>query len=78
MWPVRRFAVGGLCGYGLEQTVDTSAGIRQLFPVVGVHFAYEFCTIAGGLSGAVGTERIFELLSERESSGWRRLRAAVA
>jgi len=28
-------AFGGLCGYGLEQTVDTANGIRQLFPVVG-------------------------------------------
>ncbi len=28
-------AMGGLCGYGLEQTVDTINGIRQLFPVVG-------------------------------------------
>ena len=28
-------AVGGLCGYGLEQTADTVSGIRQLFPVVG-------------------------------------------
>jgi len=28
-------AVGGLCGYGLEQKVDTSNGIRQVFPVVG-------------------------------------------
>jgi len=28
-------AMGGLCGYGLEQTVDTQSGIRQLFPVVG-------------------------------------------
>jgi hypothetical protein len=28
-------AVGGLCGYGLEQTVDTVNGIRQVFPVVG-------------------------------------------
>ena len=28
-------AVGGLCGYGLEQTVDTASGIRQVFPVVG-------------------------------------------
>jgi trimeric autotransporter adhesin len=27
--------VGGLCGYGLEQTIDTVNGIRQLFPVVG-------------------------------------------
>jgi len=28
-------AVGGLCGYGLEQTVDTKIGIRQVFPVIG-------------------------------------------
>ena len=28
-------AVGGLCGYGIEQTVDTKNGIRQLYPVVG-------------------------------------------
>lgn len=28
-------AVGGLCGYGLEQTVDTMGAIRQVFPVVG-------------------------------------------
>jgi hypothetical protein len=30
---------GGLCGYGLEQTVDTVAGIRQVFPVVGSYSA---------------------------------------
>ena len=29
-------AVGGLCGYGLEQTVDTAGGIRQVFPVIGI------------------------------------------
>jgi hypothetical protein len=28
-------AFGGLCGYGLEQTVDTANGIRQVFPVIG-------------------------------------------
>lgn len=28
-------AIGGLCGYGLEQTVDTNSGIRQVFPVIG-------------------------------------------
>ena len=28
-------AFGGLCGYGLEQTVDTNGGIRQVFPVLG-------------------------------------------
>ncbi len=28
-------AVGGLCGYGLEQTVDTYGPVKQVFPVVG-------------------------------------------
>ncbi|HEV2619481.1 MAG TPA: hypothetical protein VGU23_06025, partial [Acidobacteriaceae bacterium] len=28
-------AFGGLCGYGLEQTIDTAGGVRQLFPVLG-------------------------------------------
>lgn len=28
-------AIGGLCGYGLEQSVDTFYGLRQVFPVVG-------------------------------------------
>lgn len=28
-------AVGGLCGYGIEQTVDTQGAVRQLFPVIG-------------------------------------------
>ncbi|WP_157178209.1 hypothetical protein [Terriglobus roseus] len=27
-------AIGGLCGYGIEQTVDTVNGIRQVFPVI--------------------------------------------
>jgi len=30
-------AFGGLCGYGLEQTIDTTGGIRQLFPVIGAY-----------------------------------------
>jgi hypothetical protein len=32
-------AIGGLCGYGLEQKVDTTGGIRQVFPVVGSYSA---------------------------------------
>ncbi len=32
-------AVGGLCGYGVEQTVDTKNGIRQVFPVIGSYSA---------------------------------------
>ena len=32
-------AFGGLCGYGLEQTVDTVGRIRQVFPVIGSYSA---------------------------------------
>ena len=46
-------AFGGLCGYGLEQTVDTANGIRQLFPVVGATSATRLY-YAGGLSPVVG------------------------
>ncbi len=28
-------AVGGMCGYGIEQTADTVSSIRQIFPIVG-------------------------------------------
>ena len=28
-------AVGGLCGYGIEQKVDTVGAVRQVFPVIG-------------------------------------------
>jgi hypothetical protein len=34
-------SVGGLCGYGLEQTVDTVGQIRQVFPVMGSTSATE-------------------------------------
>ena len=46
-------AVGGLCGYGLEQTVDTAAGIRQVFPVIGSANSTSLY-YAGGLSQIVG------------------------
>ena len=46
-------AVGGLCGYGLEQTVDTATGIRQVFPVIGSYSATGLY-YAGGLTGIVG------------------------
>ncbi len=28
-------AVGGMCGYGIEQTADTMGSLRQIFPIVG-------------------------------------------
>ena len=46
-------AFGGLCGYGLEQTVDTSAGIRQVFPVIGSTSATALY-YAAGLAPLVG------------------------
>ncbi len=46
-------AVGGLCGYGLEQTVDTNAGLRQVFPVIGSTSATSLL-YAGGISSIVG------------------------
>ena len=46
-------AVGGLCGYGLEQTVDTVNGLRQIFPVVGSISATQLY-YAGALTGVVG------------------------
>ena len=46
-------AVGGLCGYGLEQTVDTANGIRQVFPVIGSAGPTSLY-YAGGLSQIVG------------------------
>ena len=46
-------AVGGLCGYGLEETVDTTGGVRQVFPVVGSSSASSLY-YAGALTGVVG------------------------
>ena len=46
-------AIGGLCGYGLEQTVDTVFGIRQVFPVVG-SFSSTALYYAGGATAIVG------------------------
>ncbi len=46
-------AAGGLCGYGLEQTVDTQAGVRQVFPVIGSPSATSLF-YAGGLVSMVG------------------------
>ena len=46
-------AMGGLCGYGLEQVVDTAAGIRQVFPVVGSYSATGLY-YAGGTTPIVG------------------------
>ena len=46
-------AIGGLCGYGLEQTVDTTTGIRQVFPIVGSNSASSLY-YAGTASAVIG------------------------
>jgi lysophospholipase L1-like esterase len=49
-------AFGGLCGYGLEQTVDTVGAIRQAFPVIGSISATSLY-YAGELTSIVGVQR---------------------
>jgi len=46
-------AIGGLCGYGIEQTVDTVNGIRQVFPVTG-SFSSTGLYYAGGETNILG------------------------
>jgi trimeric autotransporter adhesin len=48
-------AFGGLCGFGLEQTVDTVGAIRQVFPVIGSTSATSLY-YAGGLTSIVGLQ----------------------
>ena len=48
-------SIGGLCGYGLEQKIDTASGIRQVFPVVG-SFSATGLYYAGTNSAIVGQQ----------------------
>jgi lysophospholipase L1-like esterase len=48
-------AFGGLCGYGLEQTVDTVGAIRQVFPVIG-SYSPTGLYYGGSISAIVGLE----------------------
>ena len=59
-------AFGGLCGYGLEQTVDTVGSIRQVFPVIGSYSATGLYYAAGqtAIVGVIGLARA--RLHERE------------
>jgi hypothetical protein len=49
-------AVGGLCGYGLEQKVDTMNGIRQVFPILGAFDATDVYYVDGGGTTVVGRQ----------------------
>ena len=62
-------AMGGLCGYGLEQVVDTQQGIRQIFPVVGSYSS-------GGLYYAGGLTTIVGIMNE--TSGFLNLSSTIA
>ena len=65
-------AVGGLCGYGLEQKVDSFYDDRQIFPVVGSPSATTlFYADAGNASVARG-------ISQPTSNGFANLTIAVA
>ena len=54
--PAAIVAIGGLCGYGLEQTVDTAGAIRQVFPVIGTVDATDLY-VASGVSSIVGSSQ---------------------
>ncbi|WP_419805126.1 hypothetical protein [Terriglobus sp.] len=51
--PAAMVAIGGMCGYGLEQTVDTAGAIRQVFPVIGTVDSTNLY-VASGVSAIVG------------------------
>ena len=61
-------SVGGLCGFGLEQKVDTINGIRQVFPVIGSTSATTLL-YAGGVSAIVGVQGGYQRLHQREPLG---------
>ncbi len=46
-------AIGGLCGYGVEQTIDSGGGIRQVFPVIGSINATSIY-VASGVTSILG------------------------
>jgi hypothetical protein len=54
-------AVGGLCGYGVEQTIDDVNLVKQVFPVVGsfdgtdLYYAAGLTPVIGGTPGAPST-----------------------
>ncbi|GAA3752698.1 hypothetical protein [Terriglobus aquaticus] len=54
--PAAIVAIGGMCGYGLEQTVDTTGGIRQVFPVIGTVDATDLY-VASGVTSIVGASQ---------------------
>jgi hypothetical protein len=64
-------SVGGLCGYGVEQTVDTQAGQRQVFPIVG-------STSATSLLVADGNATLLGDTGDRTTSGFANISQSIA
>lgn len=65
-------AVGGLCGYGIEQTVDTMGAVRQVFPVVGSSSPTSI-SYAGASTAVLGDDNLqstsgFQNISEQVAS----------
>lgn len=58
-------AIGGLCGYGLEETVDTLNGIRQVFPVIGSYSAtgLYYAGASTNIVGQMGTTTAYANMS---------------
>ena len=64
-------AVGGLCGYGIEQTVDTVGAVRQVFPVIG-------SSNATSLFYAAATSQLLGNSSSSSTSGYLNVSLQVA
>lgn len=68
-------AIGGLCGYGLEQTVDTTNNLRQVFPVIGslsgssLYYAGLFTRVVGRTGATSGYANIQNPLTTLQRSG---------
>ena len=64
-------AVGGLCGYGIEQTVDTVGSVRQVFPVIGSPNATSLY-YAGASTAVLGYDAL------QSTSGYQNISVQVA
>ena len=68
-------AMGGLCGYGLEQTVDTTSNLRQVFPVIGsvsatsLYYAGLFTRVVGRTGTTSGYANVQNSITTLQRSG---------
>jgi hypothetical protein len=64
-------AVGGMCGYGIEQTVDTVGAVRQIFPIVGT-------ASATSLYYAAASTPVLGLVNGASTSGFQNISAQIS